>query len=506
MPQGLLPFKYEVERETTGLTALAGLPVYLDLAHAMRLTAAADHQLGLRRGGQGWTDGQMLTALLLLNLAGGDCVEDLKVLQSDEGLRRVLEACQLQGMPRKERRALQRRWRSERVRTVPSASAVFRWLKAFHEPAWDKHLVRGQAWIPATTKPLSGFSALNALLLAFVQRHNTKGTATLDMDATLIETFKREALHSYKGHKAYQPLNVWWAEQELFVHTEFRSGNVPAGFEQKRVLEEALDLLPKGVQRVRMRSDTAGYQHELLRFCESGAHKRFGRIEFAVGCPVDKAFKRSVAALPENAWQPLQRLVNGRLMPTGREWAEVCHVTDGAGTSKHAPIYRYLVTREPLEEQTPLPGLGADAQNYPFPTMDLARGRYKVHGVVTNMDWAGDELIRWLYERCGKSEQAHGALKEDLAGGKLPSGCFGANAAWWWVSVLAFNLNAALQGVVLGEGWKNKRMKAMRFHLINIAGRVINRARQWLIRLNADHPALEVLLELRRRITLMCPT
>ncbi len=28
---------------------------------------------------------QMLTALILLNLAGGDCVEDLKVLQADEG-------------------------------------------------------------------------------------------------------------------------------------------------------------------------------------------------------------------------------------------------------------------------------------------------------------------------------------------------------------------------------------------------------------------------------------
>ena len=101
MPQGLLPFKYEVERETSGMTALAGLPPYLDLAHAMRLAAAAERHLGLRRGSQGWTDGQMLSALILLNLAGGDCVEDLKVLQADEGFRRVMEACQMQGLTRK---------------------------------------------------------------------------------------------------------------------------------------------------------------------------------------------------------------------------------------------------------------------------------------------------------------------------------------------------------------------------------------------------------------------
>jgi hypothetical protein len=33
-------------------------------------------------------------------------------------------------------------------------------------------------------------------------------------------------------------------------------------------------------------------------------------------------------------------------------------------------------------------------------------------------------------ERCGKSEEAHSVLKEDLAGGQMPSNLFGANAAW----------------------------------------------------------------------------
>jgi len=61
---------------------------------------------------------------------------------------------------------------------------------------------------------------------------------------------------------------------------------------------------------------------------------------------------------------------------------------------------------------------------------------YKVLGVVSNMDLAGDELIRWLFERCGKSEQAHGALKNELAGGTLPNCLFGGNAAWWWIAGL----------------------------------------------------------------------
>ena len=46
--------------------------------------------------------------------------------------------------------------------------------------------------------------------------------------------------------------------------------------------------------------------------------------------------------------------------------------------------------------------------------------------------------IHWLHERCGKSEEAHAVMKDDLAGGKLPSEDFGENAAWWWILVLLY--------------------------------------------------------------------
>jgi hypothetical protein len=35
-------------------------------------------------------------------------------------------------------------------------------------------------------------------------------------------------------------------------------------------------------------------------------------------------------------------------------------------------------------------------------------------------------------------------MKTDLAGGQLPSGLFGANAAWWALMILAHNLNTAI--------------------------------------------------------------
>jgi hypothetical protein len=157
-----------------------------------------------------------------------------------------------------------------------------------------------------------------------------------------------------------------------------------------------------------------------------------------------------------------------------------------------------------MDEQLILPGMDEDRQ-YPFPSMGMEGKKYKVFGYVTNMDWDGAELIPWLYKRCGNSEQAHGVMKEDLAGGKLPSKYFGENAAWWWIMILALNLNAAMKTLVLGRCWAAKRMKAIRFALINLPARVLERSRYLLVRLAKNHPAIDWLVEMRRKIANLAP-
>jgi hypothetical protein len=319
------------------------------------------------------------------------------------------------------------------------------------------------------------------------------------MDATLSATLKRSALFSYKGEQAYQPINTYWHERGLIVHTEFRDGNVPAGYEQLRVFKEALEYLPKWVNKVRLRSDTAGYQHDLLGYCDKDDNKRFGKIEFAIGCDVTQEFRKAVAEVSEEQWTPLYREVNGKLQETGRQWAEVCFVPNKIGHSKKGPEYRYLATREELK-QAELPGIEKSDNEYLFPVMRMKDQRYKVFGLVTNMDWAGEALIPWLYQRCGKSEEAHAIMKNDFAGGRFPSEDFGENAAWWWIMILAYNLNVLMKRLVLGESWVNKRMKAIRFSLINIAARVIERSRRIWVRISGSHPSSGLLIDIRCRI------
>jgi hypothetical protein len=99
---------------------------------------------------------------------------------------------------------------------------------------------------------------------------------------------------------------------------------------------------------------------------------------------------------------------------------------------------------------------------------------YKLFGVVTNRAVAGDQVIWWLRERCGKSEEVHSAMKSDLAGGQMPSGLFGANAAYYGVYDIGANddyVILALESTMIPG---NSPSTAFGSGSIGSAGRVIS--------------------------------
>jgi hypothetical protein len=300
---------------------------------AMDLGSAVRRHLDVA-GERGWLDLQMVMPLLALNLAGGDRVEDLDRVSRDRGFSALLGEAERALLTGRERRSLKGRFRRGGARGVPSATALRDWLEKFHDPSAELRREAGKAYIPAATAALKGLSAVNRELVGFLQSHRREAVATLDMDATLIETHKRQALYSYKKFQAYQPLNSWWAEQGVMLHSEFRDGNVPAG-----------------------------HQQDLLLYCGEARDAGFGAIEFAVGADVTAALRKAVLSVPETDWQPLLRGVDGAPQQTSQDWAEVPYVPNWAGHSKGRADYRFLAIREPLGQLE----LG-DAEQLPFPT------------------------------------------------------------------------------------------------------------------------------------------
>ncbi|MBI2567473.1 MAG: hypothetical protein HYV63_10615 [Candidatus Schekmanbacteria bacterium] len=114
-------------------------------------------------------------------------------------------------------------------------------------------------------------------------------------------------LFCYKGYKSYQPFNFFWAELGMVLYTQFRDGNVPAGYGQLEAFKNALELLPAGVEEVFFRADSASYDHELLKYMARGKNARFGVIPFTVSADISSELRGAIAAVAEKSWKPLLR-------------------------------------------------------------------------------------------------------------------------------------------------------------------------------------------------------
>ena len=62
------------------MPAPSGLAMYVELAHVAGLRSSVERHVGLREFVHNWTDSQMVNSLVLLNLAGGESVSDLNIL------------------------------------------------------------------------------------------------------------------------------------------------------------------------------------------------------------------------------------------------------------------------------------------------------------------------------------------------------------------------------------------------------------------------------------------
>jgi hypothetical protein len=108
--------------------------------------------------------------------------------------------------------------------------------------------------------------------------------ATVDQDATIIESHKQAAYSHYEEGRGYQPMVAVWAEADLVLADEFRDGNVPARQEPLTCAKLAFGTLPETLTQRYFRGDSACHENELLDWLKHPDREKEpgGRIGFAV--------------------------------------------------------------------------------------------------------------------------------------------------------------------------------------------------------------------------------
>jgi hypothetical protein len=124
--------------------------------------------------------------------------------------------------------------------------------------------------------------------------------------------------------------------------------------------------------------------------------------------------------------------------------------------------------------------------------------------VVTNRPENGLAILEWHRAKAGTVEHTHHVLKTELAAAALPSGKFGANAAWFRLNILTYHLLTALKRLTVPGDLRTARPKRLRFLLFNTVGKVVTHARRTLLRLSAA-PQHALLRRVRRKIARLAP-
>jgi hypothetical protein len=457
--QGLLPFQVIEDSSRVLLTSFGGLPLVMETFRALGLPQSIHKHLPLQKRPGKYEEADYVESFVSVFAAGGDCFDDFQLLRKDPALQKL-------GLK------------------VPSPEAARFFVNAFQEEEKLLGRLPHEAFIPEETEWLQGLEKVNRDLIRKTTLGKSPWRATIDIDATIIESDKREAFYTYLGCRGYQPVIAYWVEPDLIVADQFRDGNVPAGTRLKEVLQTALRALPPTVRLVRFRSDSAAYVHELLDWCREEIPGR-PRIEFAISADMSEELRAAIQKLPAKAWKSLRKVNEKGLIVGRKEWAEVEFVPTKASRKKGMKPDRYLVIRiRPAQEE-----LFADGH------------RYHYFAVVSNMwGWNGERLLRWQRERCGTVEKVIDVLKNDLACGSVPCKRFFADAAWFRLNVLAYNVLAVMKRQSLPCSWWATRLKALRFHLLHVAGRLLVHGRRIYLKIAKGHPSFPLYQEARKKL------
>jgi hypothetical protein len=275
-----------------------------------------------------------------------------------------------------------------------------------------------------------------------------EGPVTIDVDSTICETFGLAKQGGVFGHtkvRGYHPLIAAVAGTDDVVHCRLRGGNANSGRGAKSFLTETFNRLRAAGASgpVTLRADSGFYARKVVDAC------RQADARFSITIRMHKALHTKIAAIPDDAWVPIPYFLDG---------ADVAETTYRA-FGKDQPELRLIVRRV-----RPTPG-----------TQLALFVEFSYHAFITDREGPTLELEA-DHRRHADIENTIRDLKYGVGLNHLPSGRFGANAAWLALNVIAHNLSRWVGRIGLAEPLITH--KTLRRRYLRVPGRLTRSGRR----------------------------
>ena len=282
---------------------------------------------------------------------------------------------------------------------------------------------------------------------------------TIDVDSTICETYglakQGGAKFTYTHVRGYHPLVAAVAGTGDIVHWRLRGGNANTARGAAGFLTETFNRARAGAATgaLTLRADSGFYAGTVAAAC------RRANVRFSITARMNKAIHNAVAAIDDNHWTPIPYFLDGA------DVAETSHRPFG----NKAPLVRLIVRRV-----------------RPTPGSQLALFvEFTYHAFIT--DRSGDTIeLEADHRRHAVIEDVIRDLKYGVGLNHLPSGRFGANAAWLALNIIAHNLARWTSRLGLDE--TIIATDTLRRHHLHLPARITRSARRNTLHLPARWP------------------
>ncbi|MDQ3710579.1 MAG: IS1380 family transposase [Actinomycetota bacterium] len=308
------------------------------------------------------------------------------------------------------------------------------------------------------------------------------GQVLVDVDDTIIEVHGHAKQGAGFGYTGVRGLNALLAtvttsqSAPVIVAQRLRKGACGSPRGASRLVADALQTV-RGLSAAKplLRADSAFYGRPTV-----GAAIRAG-ADVSVTVRLDAKVKAAIAAIDDDAWQPIQYTDAVFDDDTGR-WisrAEVAEVPFTAfATQKKADRVpgRLVVRRIPDLNPKGNHGQGTLFDLWRFHAFFTTTSPEVMDTVAADKTHRGHAII----------EQVHTDLKHSALA-HLPSGVFTANAAWLVLAVMAFNLTRAA-ATISGPSLAKATTATIRRTLVTVPARIATSARRLTLHLPQRWP------------------
>jgi Transposase DDE domain group 1 len=458
-----------VTADGSGVVSHVGARLFRDLAEQTTLTGQLSTILGgLCRPRARHDPGQVLTDLAVAIADGAECISDIATLADQPGLFgpvasdttvwRLLEQLD-----------------SARLSEIAAARAAAR------ETVWAQRAeTTGAAFPPALT----------------AGREVVELRIDLDASVVIAHSEKERSASTFKGTWGFHPMLATLDNTGEFLAAVLRPGNAGANdaADHIAVLDAAVAQIPDeyryGVP-ILIRTDTAGATKAFLTHIVALREQGMS-VDFSVGWrlgPAGNTMHAAIAAQPEWAWTPA---VDGDGEPTGH--AGVLELTGQLLALNRRALADYPSgTRIIVRRERPHPGAQLDL-------FEHATGwRYTAFATTTRV---GQLAALDARHRAHARVEDRIRCAKDTGMGRFPSREFGINAAWLTAVMIAVDLIAWAQTIVLHDqpDLAKAEPKTLRYRLLHVAARITRGQRRLQLRIDRTWRWATVLAQAFHRV------